>query len=52
VSSPARFRAKKKERDRQLERSAGELRERVSELEREAESLKKENRYGLCSILV
>jgi hypothetical protein len=40
----ARFRAKKKERDRALEHTAAELREKVSELEREAESLKKENR--------
>lgn len=39
----ARFRAKKKEREAAMEKKAKELDERVAELERECESLRKEN---------
>jgi hypothetical protein len=41
----ARFRLKKKEREAAMEKKAKELDDKVSELERECESLKKENQW-------
>ena len=43
TAASARFRAKKKEREAAMEQKAKELEERVTELERECESLRKEN---------
>ena len=43
TAASARFRAKKKEREAAIERRAKDLEERVVQLERECESLRKEN---------
>jgi hypothetical protein len=43
TAASARFRAKKKEREAVMERTARDLEERMLELERECESLRKEN---------
>ncbi|GAA5982035.1 hypothetical protein JCM11641_004304 [Rhodosporidiobolus odoratus] len=45
TEASARFRAKKKQRDAELQQSTAQLRERVANLEKEKESLSNENRW-------
>ncbi|GAA5831690.1 hypothetical protein JCM11251_000795 [Rhodosporidiobolus azoricus] len=45
TEASARFRAKKKMRDRELQQTSAQLREKVANLEREKESLTNENRW-------
>jgi len=45
TEASARFRAKKKQRDAELQQSSVQLRERVTDLEKEASSLKAENQW-------
>jgi hypothetical protein len=47
----ARFRMKKKMKEQEIERTAKEMRERVSELEKQVDSLKQENKCQSHNLL-